>query len=162
MRFSIRLDKLGLLVVVTVVTHLSGCTRSAAPSCDLSRAAIASPLERIIASDNARDLAAVLSLYTEDVIWLPPSGEVLNGKAAIRPRYEALFSVSLVSLASEIIEVRAEGTTGYVRGYIHGTLTPLAGGEAAAVNDKFMAIVRCENGTWRVSHLMWSPRDLSQ
>lgn len=162
MRFSFRPDGLGLLVVVTLVIHLSGCARTEAPSCDLSQAAIAAPLERIIASDNARDLAAVLSFYTEDVIWLPPSGEVLNGKAAIRSRYEALFSVSLVSLASEIVEVRGEGTMGYVRGYTHGTLTALAGGEVAAVNDKFMAIVRCENGTWRVSHLMWSPRDQSQ
>lgn len=161
MRFSFRLDRLGLLVVVTVVSHLSACVRSEAPSCDLTRAAIAAPLERIIASDNARDLPAVLSFYTDDVIWLPPSGEVLNGKAAIRSRYETLFSVSQVSLTSEIVEVRGEGSTAYVRGYTHGTLTPLAAGEAAAVNDKFMAIVRCENGTWLVSHLMWSPRDQS-
>jgi ketosteroid isomerase-like protein len=103
-------------------------------------------------------VAGVLAGYTADVIWLPPGGETLHGKAAIRARYESLFSRFSVSLSSEVVEARAEGGLGFVRGLTNGALTPIDGGAPTVVDDKFVALVRCEEGVWRVSHLMWSPR----
>jgi hypothetical protein len=63
-----------------------------------------------------------------------------------------------VRKTSEIAEARAEGGLGFVRGATRGTLTSLASGAPVEVDDKFLALVRCESGAWRVSHLMWSPR----
>jgi ketosteroid isomerase-like protein len=71
---------------------VSSCSLRKNGSCDSSTEAVTAPLQKIIASDNAKDLNAVLSHYTEDVTWLPPAGILLQGKSAIRARYETLFS----------------------------------------------------------------------
>lgn len=129
-------------------------------ACDPSPSSVAAASDRLLAADNARDLEGVLAGYTEDVVWLPPTGGVISGKAAIRPRYETLFSDFEVEMASQIVEARAadNGQLGFVRGTTGGTLTPVGGGAAVPVNDKFLAVVRCESGEWLVSHLAWSPR----
>ena len=126
--------------------------------CESSTEAVTAPLQKIIDSDNAKDLNAVLSHYTEDVTWLPPAGNPLQGKSAIRARYETLFSTFKIDLKCEIFEVGPSGDMAFVRGSTSGTLTPLTGGEPTVVDDKFLAIVKCTSGTWLVSHLMWSPR----
>ena len=148
------------VLVATVWFFLSACsgTHRSEPQCAVSEAAIGGAAQRLVASDNARDLAGVLAGYTDDVIWLPPTGDILNGKAAIRPRYEKLFSSFNINMSSEVVEARAEGGLGFARGFTKGTLTPLGGGTPTLVDDKFVALVRCEAGVWRVSHLMWSPR----
>jgi len=119
---------------------------------------VAKSVRQLVAADNNRDLPKVLSSYTEDVVWLPPSGEALVGKDAIRPRYEQMFSKFRVKMAPEVVETGADGNLGFVRGFIKGTLTPLTTGDPVQVDDKFIALTRCEEGVWRVSHLMWNPR----
>jgi ketosteroid isomerase-like protein len=99
----------------------------------------------------------VLAGYTDDVVRLPPSGEVLSGKPAIRPTYDQLFSAFTINMSSEVVEARADGYLGFARGFTKGTLTPMREGPPVVVNDKFLALVRCDGGAWRVSHLMWSP-----
>jgi len=150
-----------ILISIAISTVLAqACSDNHAPksSCMNSEAAVGAAAQRLVASDNDRDLAAVLAGYTDDVTWLPPNGDVLKGKDAIRPRYERMFSSFKINMTSEIVEARAEGDLGFARGFTTGTLTPLDGSSPTVVNDKFVALVRCEAGAWRVSHLMWSSR----
>jgi len=130
--------------------------------CDASPAAVAAAADYLIGRDNARDLDGVIAGYTADVVWLPPAGEPLVGKDSIRSRYESLFSSYQPDLHARPFESFSEHQIGFVRGSTTGTLTPLAGGPAVQVDDKFIAIVRCEAGVWHVSHLMWSPRPAAQ
>ena len=131
---------------------------NARPRCSAMPAAVAAAAQRLIASDNSRDLAGVLNGYTDDVVWYPPDGKILNGKDSIRPRYEESFSKFRFDLSSEIAEARADGNLGFIRGFITGTLKPLEGGAAVSVDDQFVALVRCQEGDWRVSHLIWNSR----
>ena len=131
--------------------------RDARLACSSSFAVVAAAPQHLIARDNARDLLSVLTGYTDDVVWLPPSGDVLQGKQAIRARYEQMFSQFAIAMSAEVMEAKADGAVGFARGSTNGVLTPVGGGTPVAVKDKFLALVRCENGIWRVSHLMWSP-----
>lgn len=131
---------------------------SSGNSCSAAPEDVAAAAKYLIERDNERDLEGVLAGYTDDVIWLPPAGEAIVGKAAIEPRYRELFGSRQPKLKSEILEAHAEGGTGYIRGVTSGTLEPLNDGTAIEVNDKFLAIVRCDGGAWRVSHLAWSSR----
>jgi ketosteroid isomerase-like protein len=79
------------------------------------------------------------------------------GKAAIRTHYESLFAGSTIELSMSVVEAQATGDLGFIRGFTKGTVTPRAGGAPNMVNDKFIGLVRCQAGEWRVSHLMWSP-----
>ena len=130
----------------------------AAQSCDASAAAVAQAAEYLIARDNARDLAGVLAGYSDDVTWYPPRDPPLHGIEAIRPRYEDLFSRFTVALRSDVLEASGNGDSGFVIGTTQGTLTPLAGGQTVDVNDRFVAIVRCVAGEWKVSRLSWGPQ----
>jgi uncharacterized protein (TIGR02246 family) len=121
-------------------------------------AGVREAVERLVAADNRRDLAAVLAGYTEDVVWLPPGEEPLRGKAALRSRYERLFADFGVAMEIEVVEARCEGLNGWAWGRVRGTLTPVAEGETVRVDDSFLALARREGGTWRVSQLMWGPR----
>lgn len=128
-------------------------------TCDRSPSSLEDALNRLLEADNARNVEAVLAGYTDDVVWLPPTGDVIEGKEAIRARYETMFAAFAVDMTSEVFEARTAGSgeIGYLRGTTHGTLSAVNGGAITRVRDKFVAMVRCESGTWLVSHLMWSP-----
>jgi uncharacterized protein (TIGR02246 family) len=153
---SRRLIELSHLALMTAL--LASCKSPPpmqTPMCDLSSRAVGAAATALIDHDNRRDLEGVLAGYTDDVIWLTPQGDVIQGKDALRPRYESMFQ-NEVALAIEILEARGAGEIGYARGVTGGTLTPPNGEPAQRVNGKFLAITRCESGRWRVSHLMWS------
>ena len=153
------IDRATAALAAFVGIALAGCgAPRAAPSCDTSAGAVAHAAEYLIDRDNARDLAGVLAGYTGDVTWYPPAGAPLHGIEAIRPRYEQLFANFAVALRSDALEATGNGATGYVIGTTQGTLTPLDGGQAVEVDDRFVAIVRCAAGEWKVSRLIWNPR----
>jgi hypothetical protein len=56
-------------------------------------------------------------------------------------------------------EFDAASDLGVVLGTISGRRIPRAGGAPQRVEDKFLAVLRCDAGTWRVAHLAWSPRE---
>lgn len=112
----------------------------------------------IIAADNARDLSRVLSLYAEDAVLLPPNEAAVRGKAAIRPRYEALFRDYMPEIVGEIDEVQVGGRWAFVIGTTRGRLLPVGGGEARSLNDAYVMILRrTSGGSWHIGRLMWHP-----
>jgi uncharacterized protein (TIGR02246 family) len=151
----------GLLPAALLAASLAGCCaivcRAKSPPAEAAGSVVGT-LQRLIDGDNARDLETVLSCYTDDVTWLPPGEPSLHGKDAIRERYEKLFAGFTVEFTLEIAEATTDGSTGYASGTTHGTLTPAGGGEPMQVNDHFLAVLRCEDGTWRVARLAWSPQ----
>jgi len=129
--------------------------------CSATAEAVSAATQRPIGRDNARDLTGVLAAYTDDIVWLPPTGDVVSGKEALRARYRTLFQDNAIQLSSEVVESRADGKIAYARGYTLGALRPERGGAPVLVNDKFVALLRCDGGEWRISHLMWSPRGVT-
>jgi ketosteroid isomerase-like protein len=114
-------------------------------------------VQRLIDNDNEKNLEGVLAGYTDDAILLPPKAATITGKDAIRSHYERLFSGSTIKLSFKYAEIGASGDLGFVRGVVEGTVAPRAEAPPDLVNDKFIALLRCDQGQWRVSHLMWSP-----
>lgn len=141
-------------VAVCAVAGAQGSGEATAAGCEQTVEAVAAAPLYLIARDNARDLAGVLAGYTEDVVWLPPQGGSIVGKAAIRQRYEAMFA-NVVALESDVAEAVAAGEWGFARGSTRGTLTA-ADGARTAVDGTFVAVTRCEQGRWRVARLIWN------
>jgi len=149
-----------LLLAITVASILltsSFEVSSARPSCSHTATALSAAVQRLIDSDNAQNLEGLLAGYTDDAILLPPKGENVVGKSAIKSHYERLFSGSTIDLSIKVLEARADGNLGFVRGLTKGAVTSQPGATRKVVNDKFLGLVRCEAGQWRVSHLMWNP-----
>jgi uncharacterized protein (TIGR02246 family) len=94
------------------------------------------------------DLATVLGLMSDDVLFLTPGHEPF-GKEAFRAAFESMRGVELDGRA-EIEEIEILGDWAWIRNHIEMTVTP-PGGEAIRRSGYTLTILRKEaDGCWRL------------
>lgn len=112
----------------------------------------------LIRADNERRIAAVLEHYAPDAILFPPGAPPVAGRAAIRPRYEALFRDFDPEIVPVIDEVVVAGDLAYVRGRNRGRLRGRNGRPDRSLDDVYLMILeRAPTGRWRIARLIWHP-----
>ena len=110
----------------------------------------------IVAADNQRDIERVLAFYADDAVLMPPGEGPVVGRAHIRPRYEALFASVTPEIEVHIDEACVDGAMGFVGGRNGGRVVARDTGQARALDDAFLMLLRREpGGAWRISHLIW-------
>lgn len=109
----------------------------------------------IVTADNARDLAAVLASYADSAILLPPNEAPVVGRAAIRPRYEALFRDFAPAIEGRIDELAVVGDWAYIRGHNGGWLRGRQGVPDRDLDDVYLMILARQTASWRITRLMW-------
>jgi ketosteroid isomerase-like protein len=140
-----------------LIALVSACSQPAPQRVQCS-ARPGATLEQVIAADNARDVDAVMGNYTDDITWIPPSRAVMSGADAIRASYESMYADFDPALTIIIEATSNDGRLANVRGRTGGRLTPRREGVApVAVNDHYLATLRCEEGAWRIESMMWGP-----
>src|SRR6185295_17089460 len=77
-------------------------------------------LTTLMNADTAGDLEAVMALYADDAVLLPPNEVAVNGKAAIRSRYTRLFASTRMDARFEVDADRVDGALGFIRGRMIG------------------------------------------
>jgi uncharacterized protein (TIGR02246 family) len=110
------------------------------------RDAIAAGNEKFMAVFGQGDAAGLAALYTEKGQILPPNGDFVTGKEAIRGFWQALFDMGIKEAKLEIVEVEGHGDTAIeVSKY---TLK----GEGGQVLDKgkYIVIWKQEEGQWKL------------
>jgi uncharacterized protein (TIGR02246 family) len=111
-------------------------------------AAIRKLVDTWMAASKAGDIATVLSLMTDDVIFMVPGREPF-GKQAFAAASDAMKNVRMEG-TSEIREIRVLGDWAYTRNYIEMTITP-EGGEPVKRSGYTLTILRKESGQWRLA-----------
>jgi uncharacterized protein (TIGR02246 family) len=101
-----------------------------------------------MAASRAGDTPTVLSLMTDDVLFIVPGREPF-GKEAFGAASESMKNVRLDGTA-EILELKVLGDWAYMRAYIAVALTP-AGGEPMRRAGHTLSILRKEHGQWRLA-----------
>jgi len=127
--------------------------------------AIRRVFEEDMAAHRAGNPDRAASIFTDDVVWLPPTGPAVQGRAAIRERYRASFAQFEIefSLHSEETHIFGFGGWAFDRGTTRGTITPKQGGPPRALHDKYIALLqKGPDGNWKIARLMWSPVAESQ
>lgn len=157
-RFRSRTRGAGVIVALVFTASACSSTDTKLTACEPGPAPLEAVFGELIAADNARDVERVLDSYTEGVVWLPPSGEAVIGKAAVQPRYERMFRNFQPAIQLVIVETQTTGALGVVRGRTHGHLRPVSAGDVVTIDDKFIGVLRCSESRWLISHLSWSPR----
>lgn len=114
-------------------------------------------LSALMRADNRGDLDAVIALYTDDAVLLPPNEPVVSGKAAIRARYMRLFATTRMDVRFEPIDVYVSGNLAYLRGRTVGRRISADGAKEEDLGNKFLMILERRNSAWLVARLMWSP-----
>lgn len=139
--------------VVALLVALAACERGAS-----DEAGVRAVAEGIVEADNARALERVLDFYAEDAVLLPPNADPVRGRAAIRPRYEALFAEYDPKIEARIDELEVDGDLAVVRGRNGGRLEPRGTAPARELDDAWLMVLRREGDRWRIRQLMWHPQ----
>ena len=143
----------GLLVAAVVV---AACTQAEPVSTELDEQAITAVANEWTAAYSDGDMDALLALYTEDAVDIPP-GPISIGKAAIRQRHER----GLVGLTANswviFDEVVVTGDWAFARGVYQATYTTIADGtQTQARNDNLWLFHRESDGSWRIARMIYN------
>ncbi|MGH6839608.1 MAG: SgcJ/EcaC family oxidoreductase [Methylocella sp.] len=97
-----------------------------------------------LAASQDGDLQTVLSLMTDDVIFMVP-GQKPFGKEAFAAGFKGLNDVRFET-SSEIKEMKVLDNWAYLRNYLQVTMTPRDGGASVRRSGYTLTILRKESG----------------
>jgi uncharacterized protein (TIGR02246 family) len=152
-----------LVVICGFVGHIAA---RAAESCSLSAAAKADAeagIKETMAAYNAAlnggQPAAVLPLYTDDGVFMPPYSDSAVGKAAVKTAYDKVFNELKFHVEFTIAELVVMAPTwGYVRTNSAGTTDHHSTGKSTAeANQELFVFAKGGDGKWRIARYSFSP-----
>jgi uncharacterized protein (TIGR02246 family) len=106
---------------------------------------------------HAKSVDAIVTLYTEDGVFLDPTGQRFAGRAAIRDLMTKVTrafdsTIELTSLATE-----RSGALAYDSGTFKETLVDRSTGHASHTSGSYLHILRRgDDGHWRIAQQVWT------
>lgn len=134
---------------------LSACQRGPAPLTDADRNAIRAVVANFDTALLAGEWPAVVSVYAEDGMLLPPNAPAVQGRAAIENFLRGLPKIT--AFKQSVVEIEGQGDLVYPRGTYEMTMMPP--GATAPLKDtgKVLAVWRKQpDGSWLVLRVMWN------
>jgi uncharacterized protein (TIGR02246 family) len=130
---------------------------SASPSGD--EAGIRATMAAYNAALNSGKTSAVLSLYTEDGVFMPPYSPSAIGKASIRKAYDNVFKELKFNVKFNVAElVQMAPTWAYVRTNSAGTTAHASTGKTTAeANQELFVFKKGSDVMWRMARYSFSP-----
>ena len=120
-------------------------------------------IRRVLASYsdalNGGKTAAVLPLYAEDGVFMPPYSQSAVGKEAVGKAYDAVFGELKFHVKFTIAELVMMGPSwAYVRTNSAGTTEHHSTGKTTAeANQELFIFRKGEDGRWRIARYSFSP-----
>jgi uncharacterized protein (TIGR02246 family) len=108
---------------------------------------------------NGGKTAAVLPLYTEDGVFMPPYSQSAVGKEAVKKAYDAVFAELKFDVKFSIAELVVMGPSwAYVRTNSAGTTGHHSTGKTTAeANQELFIFQKGSDGKWRIARYSFSP-----
>lgn len=124
---------------------------------EADRAALEEILRREIEAFTSEDTDALLSLFTDDAVVMPPNDEARVGKEEARAWLEELHGQVDLEGAEESVEVMFAGDWAFQRVSFELTLTPEGGGEPVEDRGTGVHIYRRQpDGSWKIHWDIWN------
>ena len=99
---------------------------------------------------NAKDVDKILSLYTDNSVFMPPNKPLLRGREPLKGFYSGMLNSGAQDLKLTTEDVAGHGPIAYESGaYSMSTGT-------ARDRGKFLFIFRNMSGNWRIEYTSWS------
>jgi uncharacterized protein (TIGR02246 family) len=108
---------------------------------------------------NASSTEAVMPLYAEDGVFMPPYSQSAIGSEAVRKAYDAVFKAITLNVKFTIAEIVELGPGwAFARTNSAGTTTDHATGRKSAEGNQELFIFRQEEGgVWKIARYSFSP-----
>jgi len=153
----IRYDRVavGAMALFAAAGGLTGV--SAADSKD--KAGIESTISAYNAALNGGDTAAVLTLYTDDGVFMPPYSQSAIGREAVRKAYDSVFKELKFNVRFDVAElVQLAPAWAYVRTNSAGTTAHASTGKTTSeANQELFIFKKGDDGRWRIARYSFSP-----
>jgi ketosteroid isomerase-like protein len=99
---------------------------------------------------NAKDVDAILALYTDNSVFMPPNKPLLRGRGPLKSFYEGLLKGGSTDLKLTSGDVAGHGPIGYESGSYSMMNGPTHD------RGKFLFILRNMAGNWKIEYTSWS------
>jgi uncharacterized protein (TIGR02246 family) len=134
------------------------------PGQTTEESAIRSTLEAYNAALNGGQTAAVLPLYTDDGVFMPPYSQSAVGQDAVKKAYDAVFDELKFNVKFNIAELVVMAPTwAYVRTNSAGTtLHHSTGKTSAEANQELFIFKKGNDSKWRIARYSFSPTNAPQ
>ena len=120
--------------------------------------AVASVLANYQDALNASNTDAVMRLYSDDGVFMPPYSQSAIGAAAVRQAYDAVFKAIKLSVKFNIAEIVAIAPDwAFARTNSAGTTTINAtGAKSAEANQELFIFQKGLDGKWKIARYSFS------
>jgi ketosteroid isomerase-like protein len=115
------------------------------------REAIGQRSQQLATAFNAKQLDAIIDLYADNSVFMPPNAPALRGREPLREFYQDLTSRA-ANLRLETEDVAGYGPLAYET----GTYSLLYEDGAVRDRGKYVFVWRNFNDTWRTEKTIWS------
>jgi uncharacterized protein (TIGR02246 family) len=107
---------------------------------------------------NASNTDAVMRLYAEDGVFMPPYSKSAIGAAAVRQAYDAVFKAIKLSVKFDVAEVvELAPNWAFARTNSAGTVTVNAtGAKSAEANQELFIFKKGVDGRWKIARYSFS------
>jgi uncharacterized protein (TIGR02246 family) len=122
-----------------------------------TKEAITSLLAKYNDALNASSTDAVMPLYSEDGVFMPPYSPSAVGVAAVRKAYDAVFKAITLHVKFTIVEiVELSPEWAFARTNSVGTTTIHASGRKTAEGNQELFIFHKDGGAWKIARYSFS------
>ncbi len=105
---------------------------------------------------NESNAEKVLSLYTENGVFMPSGAPTAIGQEQIKGTYEFVFSTIQLNIEFYIDEIEIIGEYAFARTTSKGTTLIRASGETVPEENRELFVLRKENGSWKIDRYMFN------
>jgi uncharacterized protein (TIGR02246 family) len=121
--------------------------------------AVTALLEKYNEALNASSTDAVMPLYAEDGVFMPPYSQSAVGSAAVRKAYDAVFKAITLHVKFTIAEIVELGPGwAFARTNSAGATTDHATGTKSAEGNQELFILKQDHdGAWMIARYSFSP-----
>ncbi len=120
-------------------------------------AAINAVREREATLAGTNNMDSLLTVYTSDVVFMPPNEPIVNGHDALKKWGDAMFEQVTINVRYTSSDVNVSGDWAIDQYTGVFTATPKAGGSPAEEKIKGVHIMkRQSDGTWRIAQDVWN------
>ena len=143
----------------TLLAQPDRVSHSAGAGAESDEAAIRKVMASYNDALNGGATAAVLPLYADDGVFMPPYSQSAVGKDAVRKAYDAVFKELKFNVKFTIAElVIMAPTWGYARTNSAGTTDHSSTGKTTSeANQELFIFKKGEDGKWRIGRYSFSP-----
>ena len=119
--------------------------------------AIARNTAALLAAVNASDVSAVLSLWADDGVLMPPHHPSVHGRAQIERYFSELFQRLRFDFSFTSSRIQVSGDTAFERVHYNASAWPARGGPETRDAGKGLHVYRRESdGSWKLVADIWN------